>query len=122
MATKKGEITIPPKKIALYDELIRTIPEIERKGVTMPYTSFNGHMFTFLSKDGTLGIRLSKEEREDFLTTFQSTLFEQYGAVMNEYVTIPASLLENTNVLKKYLQMSYSYVKTLNPKPTKKKK
>jgi hypothetical protein len=29
--------------------------------------------------------------------------------------------LKNTNELKKYVQMSYRYVKTLRPKPTRKK-
>jgi hypothetical protein len=33
---------------ALYDKLIATIPEIERKGDANPYTSLNGNMFTLL--------------------------------------------------------------------------
>jgi TfoX/Sxy family transcriptional regulator of competence genes len=40
---------------------------------------------------------------------------------MKEYVTVPDKLLENTEELKKYLDLSYEYVKTLKPKPTKKK-
>jgi hypothetical protein len=32
----------------LYAKLIETNPDIELKGVRMPYTSLNGHMFTFL--------------------------------------------------------------------------
>lgn len=32
----------PPEKVELYDKLIDTHPEIERKGVTSPYTSVNG--------------------------------------------------------------------------------
>ena len=40
---------------------------------------------------------------------------------MKEYVTVPDSLLKNTNVLRKYLDMSYAYIKTLKPKATKKK-
>lgn len=42
----KAASEIPPDKLALYDKLIATNPEIERKGVTMPYTSVNGHMLT----------------------------------------------------------------------------
>jgi TfoX/Sxy family transcriptional regulator of competence genes len=87
----------------------------------MPYTSHNGHMFTLLSKSGSLGIRLPKEEREAFLQKYKTTLFEQYGAVMKEYVTVPDDLLENTDELKSYLVISFEYVKTLKPKPTKKK-
>ncbi len=40
---------------------------------------------------------------------------------MKEYVTLPDSLLKNTKVLQPYFQMSYEYIKTLKPKPTKKK-
>jgi len=48
-------------------------------------------------------------------------LFEAYGAVMQEYVSVPDALLENTKELQKYLDASYEYAKTLKPKPTKKK-
>ena len=40
----------------------------------------------------------------------------------SEYVAVPDSLLENTKELKKYLELSYEYAKTLKPKPTTKKK
>ena len=113
---------LPPQdKIDLYDQLIATNPEIERKGVTNPYTSVNGHMFTHLSKTGTLGIRLPKEEREAFLEKYKTSLYESYGAILKDYVTVPDDLLENTDELKDYLDLSYAYTKSLKPKPTKKK-
>jgi len=111
----------PQDKIDLFDQLIATNPDIERKGKTSPYTSHNGHMFSHLSKTGTLGLRLSKEEREAFLEKYNTTLYESYGAIMREYVTVPDELLQNTEELKGYLDLSYEYVKTLEPKPTKKK-
>jgi TfoX/Sxy family transcriptional regulator of competence genes len=111
----------PQDKIDLYDQLIATNPEIERKGKTNPYTSVNGHMFTHLSKTGSLGIRLPKEQREEFLEKYNTILYESYEAIMKEYVTVPDELLENTAELKKYLELSYEYVKSLKPKPTKKK-
>jgi TfoX/Sxy family transcriptional regulator of competence genes len=40
---------------------------------------------------------------------------------MKEYVSVPDELLENTEELKQYLDLSYAYVRTLKPKPTKKK-
>jgi len=113
---------LPPQdKIDLYDNLIDTHPDIERKGVSNPYTSLNGHMYTHLGKDGSLGIRLPKDEREAFLEKYNSTLYESHGAIMKEYVKVPEKLLQNTEELKKYLDLSYEYVKTLKPKPTKKK-
>ncbi len=114
---------IPADKLALYDKLIATHPEIERKGAANPYTSLNGHMFTLLlGPRGVMALRLPEDEREKFLKKNDTTLYEVYGAVMREYVTVPDSLLKNTKALEKYLAMSYAYVKTLKPKPTTKKK
>ena len=112
----------PQDKLDLYEKLLTSHPEIERKGKTMPYTSVNGHMFTLLSKDGVLGIRLAREDREAFVAEYQSPPFVQYGAVMKEYVTVPDALLQDTEALKPYLDMSYEYVKSLKPKPAKKTK
>ncbi|MGA7558020.1 MAG: hypothetical protein WCF61_12460 [Terriglobales bacterium] len=41
---------------------------------------------------------------------------------MKEYVAVPDALLKNTKELQKYLEFSYEYVQTLQPKPTKKPK
>ncbi len=117
----KSTIEVYKDKLELYEKLIATHPDIGRKGKTMPYTSHNGHMFSHLSKSGSLGIRLLKEDREAFLKKYNTTLFEQHGAVMKEYVTVPDELLKNTEELKKYLDISFEYVKTLKPKPSKKK-
>ena len=114
---------IPADKLALYDKLIATHPEIERKGAANPYTSLNGHMFSLLlGPRGVMALRLPEDEREKFLKKYDTTLYEAYGAVMREYVTVPDALLKNTKVLEKYLAVSYAYVKTLKPKPTTKKK
>jgi TfoX/Sxy family transcriptional regulator of competence genes len=111
----------PPEKVALYDKLIATVPEIERKGDANPYTSVNGNMFTLLAPPGRLAIRLPKEEREKFLKKYKAKLFEAYGAVMKEYVAVPDAMLGKTSELKKYLEMSYAYAKTLKKKATKKR-
>jgi hypothetical protein len=116
----KKENSISPDKVLLYDKLIATHPDIERKGDTNPYTSHNGHMFTLLLKKETLAIRLPEKERAVFLKKYKTTLMEAYGAVMKEYVKVPDHLLKKTNELKIYLTMSYNYIKTLKPKPTKK--
>jgi len=85
-----------PETIALYDKLIATHPEIERKGSANPYTSLNGNMFTMLSPSGVMALRLPEDEREAFLKKHKAKLFEAYGAVMKEYVAVPESLLHNT--------------------------
>ena len=115
MATKKKS-AIPADQLALYERLIAANPHIESKGDVHPYTSVNGHMFTYLDRTGVVGIRLPKDEVEPFLKKYETTLFESYGVVKKDWVTVPDSLLKNTKVLKKYLEISYEFVKTLNPK------
>lgn len=110
----------PEEKVALYDQLISAVPEIDRKGKTIPYCSVNGHMFSQLSKEGDVGLRLSKEEREQFLKKYNAQIMISYGAVIKEYVVVPEDLLKDTVTLKDYLIMSFEYTKTLKPKPTKK--
>jgi TfoX/Sxy family transcriptional regulator of competence genes len=121
MSAKKKS-SIPVDKSELYDKLLATHPKIERKGASMGYTSLNGHMFTLLGPSGILALRLPEEEREKFLKKYKTKLFEAYGAVMKEYVSVPDALFKNTNELKKYLATSYDYIATLKPKPTKKKR
>jgi len=106
--------------VELYNKLIETNPKIERKGKSMPYTSLNGHMFTFLSKDGVMGLRLSEKDRTSFIDKFDSQLVEQHGRIMKEYVSVPNTLLKDTNKLSKYLQKSLNYISELKPKPKKK--
>jgi len=111
---KKSNISAD--KLELYNNLIATHPKIERKGAAHPYTSLNGHMFTYLDQTGTMGMRLPQEEVEKFLKKYKTTLFKSYGVVKKDYVTVPDTLLTNTKELKKYLEISYEYVKTLKPK------
>ena len=85
------------KAIELFDELVATNPRVERKGDTMPYTSLNGHMFSVVTKEGTLALRLPEQERTAFLKQYKTALCKQYGHVMPEYVVVPDSLLANIN-------------------------
>jgi hypothetical protein len=111
----------PAESVALYDALLARNREIERKGATMPYTSVNGNMFSLLTADGTLALRLPAAEREAFLKRYDTALSVQYGAVMKEYVQVPAALLRNTRALARYLDISYRYACSLKPKPTTRK-
>jgi hypothetical protein len=111
----------PAESVALYDALLATNPGIDRKGATMPYTSINGNMFSLLTPDGTLALRLPAADRDAFLKRYDTALCVQYGVVMKEYVQVPASLLRNTRALAKYLDISYRYACSLKPKPTTKR-
>ena len=118
----KAAAGIPEEKLALYEKLVATDPEVERKGATMPYTSLNGHMFSFLTKGGTLALRLPDDERDAFIKKYKTQLCEQHGRIMKEYVEVPDALLKKTRELKKYFDLSFAYVGSLKPKPTKRAK
>ena len=101
-----------------YDALVVTHPELERKGKTMPYTSINGHMFSFLTPDGMLALRLPVGEREAFLDRYGTRLVEQHGAVLEEYVAVPDDLLGRLDELKPWFDRACDYVGSLKPKKT----
>ncbi len=69
-----------------------------------------------------MALRLPAEARAVFLVKYKTSLFQAHGALMKEYVEVPGSLLKNTGELKKYLDLSFEYVKTLKPKAQKKAK
>ncbi len=104
------------QKLELYDKLVAKCPRFERKGKTGPYTSANGHMFSFLNKAGELGFRYSKEVQEKYIQGFDTTIFKSHGAVMRGYVLIPDPMLEDLDKLAEYLNESYNYVLSLEPK------
>ena len=101
-----------------YDALVATRPDVERKGATMPYTSINGHMFSFLTPDGTLALRLSADDRSTFLAQHDTKLVEQHGAVMKEYVAVPSDLLFRNQDLEPWFDRSLAYASSLKPKKT----
>ncbi len=109
------------ERAALYERLIATHPKIESKGAANAYTSVNGNMFSLLRPATEMALRLPADEREKFLKKYKTKLYEAYGTVMPEYVTVPDAVLQKTAEMKKYLAISYEYVSGLKAKATKKK-
>ena len=110
------------EKVELYNKLVASLPEAVRKGDTMPYTSLNGHMYSFLTKRDEVTLKLPEKERIKFIEKYKTKLAENYGVVQKEYVVVPDSLLEKTDELKTYFYISFNYVSMLKPKPTAKSK
>ncbi|WP_420642862.1 hypothetical protein [Candidatus Leptofilum sp.] len=104
------------QKLERYDKLVDKCPRFVRKGKTVPYTSANGHMFSILNKDGELGFRYGKEVQQKYIEEFDTTLFKSYGATMRGYVLIPEHMFEDLDKLAEYLNESYDYVTSLEPK------
>lgn len=115
MAAKKAS-NITTDKIELYKKLIQSNPAIELKGATVPYTSYNGHMFSYFEKDGSFGLRLPEKAREEFLKKYKTTLFISYGVVKKEFVLVPDKLLQNIKELQPYFNLSFEYVRAFKPK------
>lgn len=122
-ASKKPSApALDPALLAAYEKLIAEHGKAERKGATMPYTSVNGHMFSFIANTGKLALRLPETEREDFIEKFNTSLCEQHGTVLKEYVVCPDAVVHDRRTLKKYYEISFDYVAALKPKPTIRKK
>ena len=108
-------------RLELYKKAVSSLPETEIKGKSMPYTSANGHMFSFISKQGEVCLRLSKNYQQEFVDKYQTKPVVQYGSVMKEYVEIPIDLLMDISTLSTYFKKSYEYVSGLKPKAVSKK-
>jgi len=104
------------EKLALYDKLVDKCPRFERKGKTMPYTSANGYMFSLLNKDAEIGFRFSKEVQQKYIAALNTRIYKSYGAVMRGYILIPDSMLDDLDNLANYLNESFDYVMSLDPK------
>jgi hypothetical protein len=116
VTAKKKASAIPAAKLALYEKLIATDPRIERKGATIPYTSSNGKMSTYLSPTGELRMRLPDDERAAFMKKYGAKLAVTHGVIQKNFVAVPSALLARTAVLKPYLAMSHAYAERLGPK------
>lgn len=112
-----GDYAGPPDALAGYEALIARFPHIERKGASMPYTSLNGHMFSFLDPSGALSIRLSPDDLHDFVERHQTTLSEQHGRVLKDFALVPPSLSSDIDELGRWFARSYEWTATLRPKP-----
>jgi len=108
--------------LAFYEAMIATHPDVQRKGKEkLPHTSVNTWMFSMVSKDGRVGLRLQAEKRAEFNEKYQTGDYKNYGATIREYSEVPLDLLENTDELAPWFAESYTYTKSLKPKPSKKK-
>ena len=78
-------------------------------------------MFSFVGKDGGVALRLSAEQREQFLMKHNAALAVAYATVMKEYVAVPEHVLRNMRLMTKYFASSITYVSSLQAKPTTRK-
>jgi len=105
---------IPADKLALYEALIKSVPQIERKSAV--HLNPEGIHPERLCEGLLVSIRLPPDALAAFLKKYKTTLFRSYRVIKKDWAIVPASLLKNTKELKKHLEVSYEYVKTLKPR------
>ena len=104
------------ENLDIYRELVARFFEDRVKGKANPYTSMNGNMYSFLDKAGTVCLRLSKDDRAQYVDRFGTRPVEQYGAIMKEYVALPADLLTDADAIEDAFRDCFAYARSL---PTK---
>ncbi len=112
----------PPEALASYAAAVaRSEVDSDVKGAKNPYTSRNGHMFSFLDPSGTLAIRLSDALTAEFRAAHDSGDVKAHGATMRGYSSIPPDLIADTEAIAGWLTRAWAWIGTLPPKPTRKR-
>ncbi len=108
-----------PAIVEVFDRMIAGVPGVIRKGDQNPYVSINGNMYASMSKLDRIGLRLSRDDLAEFMTTFETGLHEGYpGFFQKEYAEVPATLYADTDALQAWFRKSHAHAAGLKPKPT----
>ncbi|MGA7688303.1 MAG: hypothetical protein WCA29_03640 [Jiangellales bacterium] len=111
----------PPEALAAYLAVIEgSSDDCEVKGAKNPYTASNGNMFSFLTADGTMALRMSDELAVEFSASYDTGPVVQYGSVMRGYLSVPQALLDDTDALVPWFDGASAWIGTLPAKSTKK--
>jgi hypothetical protein len=122
MSARKAVPAMPEALLRQYEAAVFGAKGAELKGASMPYTSVNGNMYSFLDKQGVMAIRLGKPEYDAFIAEFRARPYvHETGTVLTEYVAAPAALLADTSRASAWLARGLAHAKTLKPKPSRKK-
>jgi hypothetical protein len=122
MPTAKKSSNIAPDTLAAYDKLIATVTGVVRNGDTIPYTSLNGHMFSYILPDGSLALTLPEPSPGAFLKKYKTEHPVSYGVIKKDCAQVVPALLKKTSELRPDFIESYNYTASLKPKPTTKAK
>jgi hypothetical protein len=107
----------PKDALERYREVVAASSgDVEVKGAKNPYTSHNGHMFSFLDRDGTMALRLSEDLIEEYGQSHSTEPVTQYGSVMRGYVAIDDELFGDAEALRGWFDRSYEWIGTLEPR------
>jgi hypothetical protein len=108
----------PFEVLQRYRAVVEASGNGEVKGAKNPYTSRNGHMFSFLDGEGVMALHLSKELEAEFRSRYQSGPVVQYVRTMRGYSSVPPELLDDTEAIREWYDRAWEWIGTLKPKPT----
>jgi hypothetical protein len=108
----------PSAALERYRAVVAASGNGEVKGAKNPYTSRNGHMFSFLDADGVMALHLSPELEVEFRSRYESGAVIQYGSTMRGYSSVPDELLDDPETLREWYDRAWEWIGTLQPKPT----
>lgn len=117
--TVAKKTSVPEDRLRLYRRLLDAVPgAAEKSNFGSAYTAVNGNMYSMISKHGVVGIRLPAPERAAFIERYDADLFRGDPAwpPAKEYVAVPDDLLERTDELVPYLELSLAHVISMKPK------
>lgn len=110
----------PPEALERFRAVVEASGYGDVKGAKNPYTSHNGHMFSFLDAQGSMALHLSKELEAEFRSQYESGPVMQYNSTMRGYSSVPPELLADAEALQEWFNRAWEWIGTLEPKPTKK--
>jgi hypothetical protein len=105
---------IPKDKIERYDTLLKRFPNVVRKGKNTPFALYNMQLFSFLTKDGVLALRLCPKNIAQFIQKHNGRPMLKLGRVMKGFVEVPETLWQNMDILYKYFQLSIAHTESLS--------
>ena len=109
----------PVEALERYRAVVEASENSDLKGAKNPYTSRNGHMFSFIDPDGVMALHLSAELETEFRSHYESGPVVQHGRTMRGYSSVPAELFDDAELLR-WFELAWEWIGTLDPKPTKK--
>ena len=118
MTARKPSSAAPETETRLYVAAVAATEGCELKGATMPYTSINGNMYSFLDKNGVVAIRLGESERAELGQIGGEPYVHESGAAMKEYMSLPSGILADKRDAAVWIGKSLAFAGTLKPKAT----
>ena len=106
-----------PELIEFFEQSVPDLPEIiHKKLFGYPACYINGNLFTSLYAKNMM-VRLPEDKRKTLLEEPDTHMFEPMpGRPMREYVVLSQTILNDPKELRRWLDASIAYAKTLPPK------